>query len=168
MPFAKSAENDGVAPPLRRDGTKKCRKPLRLRHFGTPGGIRTHGLSLRSTKNRLIHAVLRCYAVFLNPLKYKVFRRISCFRVVSRFVPFFRLFWRPVSKMLAEPKRETNYSELRFESKLCLHVTNLTGKLYEKDNYTSIHYPSRGYVKKAVCISHFDNEGAYRFIFMRR
>lgn len=116
--------------------------------FRTPGGIRTHGLPLRSTKNRLIHAVLRCYAVFLKPLKYKAFRRISCFRVVSRFVPLFRLFLRLVSKMLAEPKRETNYSELRFESKLCLHVTNLTGKLYEKDNYTSIHYPSRGYVKK--------------------
>ena len=26
---------------------KKCRKPLSLRHFGTPGGGRTHGLSLR-------------------------------------------------------------------------------------------------------------------------
>ena len=26
---------------------KKCRKPLSLRHFGTPGGARTHGLSLR-------------------------------------------------------------------------------------------------------------------------
>ena len=53
---------------------KKCRKPLSLRHFGTPGGGRTHGLSLRSAKNRLIHAVLRCYAVFLKPLKYKAFR----------------------------------------------------------------------------------------------
>ena len=139
-----------------------------LRHFGAPAAIRTRGLSLRSTKNRLIHAMLRCYAMSLNPLKYKAFRRISCFKVVSRFVPLFRLFLRLVSKMLAEPKRETNYSELRFESKLCLHVTNLTGKLYEKDNYTSIHDPSRGYVKKAVCVPHFDNEGAYRFIFMRR
>lgn len=124
-------------------------QPERIACLGIESsGSRTHDLLLRSTKNRLIHAVLRCYAVFLKPLKYKAFMRISCFSVSPDFVPFFRLFWRPVSKMLAEPKRETNYSELRFESKLCLHVTNLTGKLYEKDNYTSIHYPSRGYLKK--------------------
>ncbi len=127
---------------------EKCRKPLCLRHFGTPGGIRTHGLPLRSTKNRLIHAVLRCYAVFLKPLKYKAFRRIPCFLVSLGFVLFFRLFLRPVSKMLAEPGRETNTNELWFESKPWFHATTLTDKLYEKDNFTSICSPSRGCMKK--------------------
>ena len=127
---------------------KKCRKPLSLRHFGTPGGIRTHGLSLRSTENRLIHAVLRCYAMSLNPLKYKAFRRTSCFSVSPDFVPFFRLFWRPVSKMLAETRRETNSNELWFESQLSFHATTLIGKLFEKDNFASIHAPSRSNVKK--------------------
>ena len=135
---------------------------------GASKRVRTSGLPLRSTKNRLIHAVLRCYAVFLKPLKYKAFRRISCFRVVSRFVPLFRLFLRLVSKMLAEPKRETNYSELRFESKLCLHVTNLTGKLYEKDNFTSIRSLSKGWMKKRHVSSVSVTENACRFIFIRR
>ena len=86
--------------------------------YGAPIGIRTQGLPLRSTENRLIHAVLRCYAVFLKPLKYKAFRRIPCFSVSPDFVPFFRLFWRPVSKMLAEPERETNTNELWFVAEL--------------------------------------------------
>ena len=88
------------------------------RPAGTPGGIRTHGLPLRSTENRLIHTVLRCYAMFLKPLKYKAFERIPCFPVSPDFVPFFRLFWRPVSRMLAEPRRETNTNELRFVAEL--------------------------------------------------
>ena len=82
-------------------------------------------LPLRSTENRLIHAVLRCYAMSLNPLKYKAFRRIPCSRVLSGFVPFFRLFWRPVSKMLAKQLRETNLNELWFESKPWFHATTL-------------------------------------------
>ena len=73
---------------------------------------------LRSTKNRLIHTVLRCYAMFLKPLKYKVSRRISCFLASLGFVLFFRLFLRPVSKMLAEPGRETNTNELWFVAEL--------------------------------------------------
>ena len=56
--------------------------------------------------------------MFLKPLKYKAFRRISCFSVSPDFVPFFRLFWRPVSKMLAESERETNFNELWFVAKL--------------------------------------------------
>ena len=76
--------------------------------YSAPGEIRTHDPSLRSTKNRLIHTVLRCYAMFLKPLKYKAFVRIPCFLVSLGFVLFFRLFLRPVSKMLAEPGRETN------------------------------------------------------------
>ena len=125
--------------------------------LSTPGGSRTHGLPLRSTRNRLIHAVLRCYAVFLKPLKYKAFRRISCFSASPDFVPFFRLFWRPVSKMLAEPQRETNTNELRFESKPWFHTITLTDKLYEKDNFTSIRSPSRGCVKKRHVSTRFSN-----------
>lgn len=130
---------------------KKITQPFiqRLRNlFSTPGEVRTHGLSLRSTENRLIHTVLRCYAMFLKPLKYKAFERIPCFPVSPDFVPFFRLFWRPVSKMLAEPQRETNTNELRFESKPWFHTITLTDKLYDKDNFTSIRSPSRGCVKK--------------------
>ena len=112
--------------------------------FRTPGGIRTHGLPLRSTENRLIHAMLRCYAMSLNPLKYKAFRRIPCSRVSSSFVPFFRLLLRPVSKMLAKRLRETNHNELWFEAKRRLRVTILTSKLYEKDNFTSIRSLSKG------------------------
>lgn len=109
--------------------------------LSTPGGSRTHGLSLRSTENRLIHTVLRCYAMFLKPLRYKAFERNLCFPVSPDFVPFIRLFWRPVSKMLAEPRRETNTDELRFESKPWFHTITLTDKLYEKDNFTSIRSP---------------------------
>ena len=107
-----------MAHSLLREGMKKNRKPLSLRLFGTPGGSRTHGLPLKSTKNRLIHAMLRCYAMSLNPLKYKAFRRISCFLVSLGFVLFFRLFLHPVSKMLAEPGRETNTNELWFVAEL--------------------------------------------------
>ena len=56
--------------------------------------------------------------MFLKPLRYKAFERNLCFPVSPDFVPFFRLFGRPVSKMLAEPKRETNTNELWFVAKL--------------------------------------------------
>ena len=101
-------------------GTKNAADLIGLRHFGTPGETRTHYIPLRSTKNRLIHTVLRCYAMFLNPLKYKVFRRIPCFLVSLGFVLFFRLFLRPVSKMLAEQGRETNANELWFVAELTI------------------------------------------------
>ena len=146
----------------------KKRRLFRICVHGTPGGSRTHGLPLRSTKNRLIHAVLRCYAVFLKPLKYKAFRRIPCFSVSPDFVPFFRLFWRPVSKMLADPQRETNTNELRFESKPWFHTITLTDKLYEKDNFTSIRSPSRGCVKKRHVSPVSATEDACRFIFIQR
>ena len=92
--------------------------------------------------------MLRCCAMFLKPLKYKNFRRISCFLVLLGSVLFFRLFWHPVSKMLAETRRKTNTNELWFESKPWFHATTLIGKLYEKDNFASIHDPSRENVKK--------------------
>ncbi len=148
---------------------ESIKKPAHTaRAGGAPGAIRTRGVPLRSTKNRLIHAVLRCYAVFLKPLKYKAFRRISCFSVSPDFVPFFRLFWRPVSKMLAEPERETNSNELWFESKPWFHTITLTDKLYEKDNFTSIRSPSRGCVKKRHVSPVSATEDACRFIFIRR
>ena len=148
---------------------KKAVKRLCFKALGgAPAAIRTRGLSLRSTENRLIHTVLRCYAMFLKPLKYKVFERNPCFPVSPDFVPFFRLFWRPVSKMLAEPQRETNTNELRFESKPWFHTITLTDKLYDKDNFTSIRSPSRGCVKKRHVSPVSATEDACRSIFIRR
>ena len=159
--------NAGAPPDLHHD-IRKSRNHCGYGSFGTPDGIRTHGLPLRSTENRLIHTVLRCYAMFLKPLKYKAFERNLCFPVSPDFVPFFRLFWRPVSKMLAEPRRETNTNELRFESKPWFHTITLTDKLYEKDNFTSIRSPSKGCVKKRHVSPVSATEDACRFIFIRR
>ena len=63
--------------------------------FRTPGGIRTHGLPLRSNSERPNHSVLRCFADFLKPLHFKGFSHLLVLLDIARFCPIWLQF--PVS-----------------------------------------------------------------------